>query len=142
MVAALLERTVIEEVNDAELQSISDDEDILEVASGTTDDDDDPHLETNLGRMRGFVIRGDAGGLVRTARCLKQGGARTGCEAESHVQCNNVRSSKEDGSAYITVRVLAMSFSAARVLLRARIGAPPPRGSTRRAASRGASRAA
>ena len=50
MVAALLERTVIEEVNDAELQSISDDEDILEVASGTTDDDDDdPHLETNLG---------------------------------------------------------------------------------------------
>ena len=49
MAAALLERTVIEEVNDAELQSISDDEDILEVASGTTDDDDDPHLETNLG---------------------------------------------------------------------------------------------
>ena len=49
MVAALLERTVIEEVNDAELQSISDAEDILEVASGTTDDDDDPHLETNLG---------------------------------------------------------------------------------------------
>merc|ERR1719421_991148 len=32
MVAALLERTVIEEVNDAEFQSISDDEDILEVA--------------------------------------------------------------------------------------------------------------
>ena len=48
MVASLLERVAIEEVNDAELQSISDDEDILEVASGTTDDDD-PHLETNLG---------------------------------------------------------------------------------------------
>ena len=56
MVAALLERTVIEEVNDAELQSISDDEDILEVASGTTDDDDDPHLETNLGEE--FLSRG------------------------------------------------------------------------------------
>ena len=54
MVAALLERTVIEEVNDAELQSISDDEDILEVASGTTDDDDDaaPGDEPRRGSAR------------------------------------------------------------------------------------------
>jgi hypothetical protein len=44
-ITALLERTQVE---DAELESISD-EDILEVASDATDDDDDPHLETNLG---------------------------------------------------------------------------------------------
>ena len=70
MVAALLERTVIEEVNDAELQSISDDEDILEVASGTTDDDDDPETTSRRISARGrrpaskrTAVRGDAGGL-------------------------------------------------------------------------------